>query len=84
MTAVVKHWPESGDPADIMATEDLADFARTVAELLASKCRHVPDDSRREMAEYICDVIANALYDIGGRLDGAAFLALCDPHKVPA
>ena len=83
MTAVVKHWPESGDPADTMAAEDLADFARTVAELLASKCRHVPNDSRREMAAYICDAIANALYDIGGRLDGAVFLALCEMHKVP-
>jgi len=84
MTAVVKHWPESGDPADIMAAEDLADFARTVAELIAQKCRHVPDYSRRGMADGICDTIADALYDIGGRLDGAVFLALCEMHKVPA
>ena len=84
MTAVIRTWPQSAGAEDTMAAEELADFARTVAELLASKCRHVPDSSRREMAEYICDAVQNALHDIGGRLDGFAFLALCERHKAPA
>ena len=84
MTAVIRTWPQSAGAEDTMAAEDLADFARTVAELIAQKCRHVPDDSRREMAVCICDALANALYDIGGRLDGAVFLALCEMHKAPA
>ena len=84
MTPLIAKWPEWRDSDDTVATGELADFARTIALLLASKCRHVPDDSRREMAEYISDAIDNALQDVGGRLDGAVFLALCEMHKVPA
>ena len=82
--SVIHTWPQSADAEDLMAAEELADVARTIAELLASKCRHVPDDSRREMAEYIRDAVMNALQDVGGRLDGAAFMALCDLAVVTA
>ena len=84
MTTLITKWPQSDDHTNLMAAIELVDVARTIALLLASKCRHVPDDSRREMAEYICDAIDNALQDVGGRLDGAVFLALCEMHKAPA
>ena len=81
---VIQQWPESPDGRDRMAAEELADLARTIADLLARKCRHVPDSSRREMAEYIADALANAMIDVGGRLDGAAFVGLCDLSVVAA
>jgi len=84
MTTLITKWPQSDGHTNLMAAVELVDVARTIALLLASKCRHVPDDSRREMAEYICDAIDNALQDVGGRLDGAVFLALCEMHKAPA
>lgn len=86
--SVILTWScESCDDIDYCQSEDitcpkclaemqLADFARSVAKLLAESIRHVPAKSRSELAEYVRDGIDNALHDIGGRINGDTFMAL--------
>lgn len=75
---LIQCWPSIEDRADLMAAEELSSAARSFAEVIAGKCRHVPDTSRREMAEYLADAVANALYDVNGDLNRDAFLTLCE------
>ena len=84
ITAIISRWPDTEDRADVMAAEELSQAARAFAETIASRCRHVPDASRREMAEYIADAIGNALYDVGSELDQRAFIVLCGIQAVAA
>jgi L-aminopeptidase/D-esterase-like protein len=81
--AVIRDWPED-DPAGMDAAGDLAVFATDVAAIIATRCRHVPESSRKELAEYIRDGISNAIWDAGGSFDGAVFMALAgfvDPNQ---
>ena len=70
--SIIKHWP--GDEF-AEATQELIQLADKLAFTLANHCRHVPKSALRELAEYIADGIDNALFDIGGRLDGDVFMA---------
>ena len=75
---ILTRYPATDDPADRMAADELSIAARQFAETIASKCRHVPDSSRRELAARIGDALYGALCDVGGAFDVEAFLGMCD------
>jgi len=76
VTPVISEWPQAENEADTMAAQELAAGAREIADWLASRTRHVPADSIRDLASCICDGLECALQDVGGRLDMDEFMNL--------
>lgn len=58
------------------AVDELAELAHECADGIA-KLRHIKHADRKELAECTADVLDNALYVLGAKLDIAAFVESC-------